>query len=483
MREGQVGEQTATFKSWARTSIIQVLTTIHDPAEVEDRLFDVIRAPVSQGYPSFQSDMEKEISIRSPRVLEQLISRIADPGFRNLAILGCLCTQSPLVREAVVAFDVYGQDTEHGQPAVRALQSYQSCVSRLRRSAINERTEPVCAMTAILFLGLLEGLRLGDPGMCLAHFEATRLLLRSQLTTALAVPRDSDYLKLYRIAAECVIFNFATVLPFYESIDSNAGLRLAWDDLSGLEQIFYEDGVDGYDTANTSPFLGGFHRVYLLMFKLNVLLRRMYGLIQDEETAYECAMMALELQEELYQLEPSIFESSYNQPRGTAIVRSYKVKHAVSVYAMRVYLTKLMNPHFGAGQLQLQDDFRKALALLKHEDVLEPGNPALCWPVIILACSSACHDDFDFLEELMHSMSQVHDPANAFKLQNARNTLIHFRDGDCGRREHRETHHLASSADLLLKPWLLDRSVHGLVPARMQEGGIQDESASRRRSI
>lgn len=110
-----------------------------------------IRAPISPGHPPFQNDQEREVSIRSPRILERLISRIADPSFQEVHIFARLCIQSPLVRDAVMAFEAYDKGSEIG-----SLGSYQSCIFRMQHGSVFSSEPPELAMTAVLFLGLLE---------------------------------------------------------------------------------------------------------------------------------------------------------------------------------------------------------------------------------------------------------------------------------------------------------------------------------------
>lgn len=118
-----------------------------------------LRMTVTNGYPPFQSDLEKELSMNSPQALKLLVSRIAGEGFGDVTLFGTFCTQSPLVREAVVAFTAFNSGATYEDSYKLALKSYQKCVTDLKDSRAYELEDPGqqdCVLTAINFLGLLE---------------------------------------------------------------------------------------------------------------------------------------------------------------------------------------------------------------------------------------------------------------------------------------------------------------------------------------
>lgn len=188
----------------------------------------------------------------------------------------------------------------------------------------------------------------------------------------------------------------------------------------------------------------------------NVLSRRIYIHGQDHLMNSDSTSLVEEIRSQLSNMDASINTSTYDQPVGAADAGLYKAKHAVSVYALRIYLIKTMDPLATPTHLHIQEDFTKAIAILKANDMLECANPPLCWPLIILACSTTEDEDFHFLLSLMEAMVLIIDPANASKLRNACSTLLRYRSGR--KMEHWDPHTLKSSADFLLKPWLLNRT-------------------------
>ena len=125
------------------------------------------RAPVSPGYPPFISDEEKRITVASSQILAALVSRVADPSFHDLPLIGRLCAQSRLVREAVMAFSVayYLDPSDHHYKM--SLKSYQSCIAgiqSLQTHSGRSFKESIALLTAVCFLGLLE---VGDPAFSL----------------------------------------------------------------------------------------------------------------------------------------------------------------------------------------------------------------------------------------------------------------------------------------------------------------------------
>lgn len=127
---------------------------------------------VSNGYPAFKSPLEQKLCLASPDVLNILISDgIADKGFKGVILLGRFCTQSRLVREAIVAFAAFGLHNNGDEYYKLSLRSYQGCLSTLQRTRTYESQdskEKDFAIIAIMFLGLLE-VRLSYDSSCLSR--------------------------------------------------------------------------------------------------------------------------------------------------------------------------------------------------------------------------------------------------------------------------------------------------------------------------
>jgi len=117
------------------------------------------RAPVSSGYPPFASDVEKRVTMQSSQILTALVSRVADPGFRDLPLIGRLCVQSRLAREAVMAFSAAVSPSATDFHYKMSLRSYQSCITGIQSLQTHDSRnfgESVDLLTAVCFLGLLE---------------------------------------------------------------------------------------------------------------------------------------------------------------------------------------------------------------------------------------------------------------------------------------------------------------------------------------
>lgn len=115
-----------------------------------------IQPPVSPGHPRFRSELEKKVSQESPALLSGFLSRIADPAFHSVQSIGRFCIQSEVVREAVLAYAAYIRGQEDADAYRHCVKSYQSCIIGLRDASIRQSPNQDLAMTAILFLGLLE---------------------------------------------------------------------------------------------------------------------------------------------------------------------------------------------------------------------------------------------------------------------------------------------------------------------------------------
>lgn len=117
------------------------------------------RVPVSSGYPPFASDMEKRITLASSKILSPFVSRVADASFSDLPLVGRLCVQSRLVRQAIMAFSVACDPCASESHYKMSLRSYQRCITGiqgLKSYDSHNLGESTSLLTAVCFLGLLE---------------------------------------------------------------------------------------------------------------------------------------------------------------------------------------------------------------------------------------------------------------------------------------------------------------------------------------
>ncbi|KXS98473.1 hypothetical protein AC578_8065 [Pseudocercospora eumusae] len=412
------------------------------------------RLAVSNGYPSFRNDFEKQLILESSRLFQPLVCATAGPGFEELTLLARFCTQSQLVRDAVVAFAAHGQASRSSDAYKLSLTSYQSCVAGLRRGLAYGGSSPAerdQVLAAIFFLGSLESLKFGVPSHYLAHFEMCRRLLLSRLSGH-SVLQDQSLIKLYRMIAEAVTYTIATSSQY--SLSHNA---------QPVGQSF-KCLFPGDDYSASSPFLGGVHKLYHIMFEVNTLLRPPRA-DQGPTLSLKVAQSCAKLWGELDELEGSIETLYATSSVGEEVTRLYKVKHQVAILALRVHLIKISRPSAIPTDPDIRFHLASVIEMLAQQDVREPGNPALRWPLIILACAAETDHDFQFLSTRMHDMAAVLDPVDSRKLVTTCFTLGRYRHDPAEYRHYQiETcegpRHIQSQLDFLLEPRLLDANVY-----------------------
>ncbi|CAK1366409.1 unnamed protein product [Cercospora beticola] len=264
------------------------------------------------------------------------------------------------------------------------------------------------ALVAVMFLGLLEGLQIGDSRNAVTHFDMCQKLLSARLSDE-GVPKDPALVKVYRLAAECIMYNVATLLPFDTRLD-----RVVRDWGSSFECLFPANDHE------LSPFLGGFHDIYRLMMNINVYLRTFqpgnsmqHDLLIGRQNSNQ---VLATLQTEFRMLENNI-PASYDRVDGAAGTRLYIAKRRISVLALKIHLSKIREPTMLASDLPVRQSVQEALEILRHEDLREPGNPALRWPLTILACATDNDLDLQLVVAKMKEFELILDPSNAFKLR------------------------------------------------------------------
>lgn len=288
----------------------------------------------------------------------------------------------------------------------------------------------------------MQALRLGDSSSSVAHFEMCRRMLAARLSQPRAL-EDSSLLKLYRVVAECIIYSLATLSPFHTGVQNAA---------QDWQESF--DCLFSKDDHMLSPFLGGLHGVYRTMFRINTLMR------QSEESprSKPCtSSMALgELWEDLNDLEHKV-PASYHAVENEDDRKLYTAKQKISVLALRIHLVKVSRPWATASDILVRRYLLKALNVLKQQNVREDLNPALRWPLTILACAAETKEDFDFLDATMYEIAAVLDPGNKQKLLSASAMLRQFRQRSTNEKlPWGSTWHPRNQLDFLLEPQHLD---------------------------
>jgi len=260
---------------------------------------------------------------------------------------------------------------------------------------------------------------------------------------------DANLTKLLRVVAECIIFNVATLSPF----SARAGqLMLDWG--TSFDRLF------SADESASSPFLGGLQPVYRVMLRANVLLHRTTEGRSDPESRRSDAREYLELWRQLDELESRVPKLYHERSLSAENIELYKAKHKLAILALRVQLCKIARPLASPTDSDIRGYISEAVTILKDLDVREPGNPALRWPLTILACASYEHQDFALFTAKMQDMQSVVDPANREKLSSAQAVMSCHQQTAVGvhpvlGNDRNSNCHTAARIDLLLEPWKL----------------------------
>lgn len=286
-------------------------------------------------------------------------------------------------------------------------------------------------------------------------------MCRKLLTARLSQPgvlHDAALVKLYRVVAECIMYNLAALSPFHAGIN-----QVVTDWGSSFDCLF-----PGNDHA-LSPFLGGFHDVYRLMLRINLHLRRIPSMPSAVSTVQ--GKQTLEaLWWELHALEVKL-PASYRRVEGAESTRLYKAKHKISILALGIHLVKISNPLVASSDMVIRGYLHDAIGTLACQDIREPGNPALRWPLTILACAAVGKEDFAFVVAKMKELEMILDPSNRGKLQSAYTILQRYRQGNL--ELHLQTHRGSwtphEQLDFLLEPQFLD---HIRGPDAQREGTL-----------
>ena len=115
--------------------------------------------PITNGHQPFASDLEKRVSLDSSQIFAPLVSCMAGADFTSVELLVSFCAQNLVVREAIMAFSAFTQAPSVVGGHKQALESYQGCITRLKRTQLDGRadlTHNYSILTAVCFLGLLE---------------------------------------------------------------------------------------------------------------------------------------------------------------------------------------------------------------------------------------------------------------------------------------------------------------------------------------
>jgi hypothetical protein len=272
-----------------------------------------------------------------------------------------------------------------------------------------------------------------------------RTLLVGQLA-GVTTTTDPRLIAILRVIAECVIYNLATLTPFCTKVEPTLD---NWGDV--LERLFPGDGV------STSPFLGGLQDIYRVQLKIHMLLRRVDRRPNDLDSIRSQPLVIRECSEQLDKLERQVSSLSPFRSGDDEAFALYKAKHRIAILATRIHLRKVESPLATSLDCRIQLYVAEAIAILKDQDIREPGNPSMRWPLTVLGCASTSNEDFDLVTTKMQEKEKILDPANSRKLTTAY-TLLYRRRRACASLPlgFRKNGVFTQPIDLLLTPELLD---------------------------
>jgi hypothetical protein len=266
-----------------------------------------------------------------------------------------------------------------------------------------------------------QGLSSGEPDRPMVHFVATSKLLSLQRQNASFWNMSTSTTTLYRIVAECVIYNIACLALFYPDLEFLSQF-ISWQD---IESFFPK--ISSY---RTSPFLGGRRDVYYLMFDVTRIARQD---LSPEQRRRQVSRFT----KRLSNIEDGVM-SYYSDDVPTKVADLYGTKYKLHVLALRIFIAKLEDPTRCATSPEIAIVFQQSLILLQTKEIIEDLNPAMCWPLIIFACAAATPDDFETLKDCAHKYLQYVDRGHVERLEKAYKkvtTLKRRSDGVCGRLE------------------------------------------------
>lgn len=260
----------------------------------------------------------------------------------------------------------------------------------------------------------------------------------SQLAGVAKIP-DTGMMPIMRVFAECVLYNLASLTPFCLSVDATLD---DWGDV--IERLFPGDGT------STSPFLGGLQGIYRVQLRIHMLLRNGTQLPSRAEVIRQCSDQLDTFERQLASLSP-------HRGGDHEAVALYNAKHRISILAARIHLHKVAHPAVTALDPRVQLHLSKAVAILRNQDIREPGNPAMRWPLTVLACASSSNEDFKLVTDKMQETEGLLDPANSRKLTTAYAVLHRHRRGCAGLPLGSQEHgSYTPPMEFLLMPQLLD---------------------------
>lgn len=259
-------------------------------------------------------------------------------------------------------------------------------------------------------------------------------------------PVDPRLMIVLRIFAECVLYNLASLTPFCTTVESTLD---DWGEV--LERLFPGDG------AFTSPFLGGLQGIYRVQLRVHMLLRGVVPFSDDHDAGQSHVEAIRQCYEQLDKFERQVSFVSANRAVDVEAAALYDAKHRISILAARIHLRKVAHPSATSLDHHIQLHVAEAITILKKQDVREPGNPAMRWPLTVLACASTSNEDFELVTGKMQETEGILDPANSRKLATAYTMLHRHRKGCAGIPLGSQEHGMYTQPmDFLLMPQLLD---------------------------
>ncbi|RDW75441.1 hypothetical protein BP6252_06583 [Coleophoma cylindrospora] len=375
-----------------------------------------LRPPPSNGS-IIHNNEEHHLIGATTNILNMLICPTADSSCRDFSAVIRISIHEPWIKDAMLAFTSSVMSPHSPNLRNQAPQLYQLAIMGLRNNFtdVKDKSKLQMLMVSASFLGLLETLCSAEPHRPMVHFAATAKLL-SLLKLKSPWNMSSSSHTLYRIMVEDTVYNLAVLSLFYEDLDTLAG-NVCWEDLESFFPLKVSpDGTQSHTSHySTSPFLGGRRDLYYLMFNL-------IRFSRQQKTPTEKAQKIRLFREKLRVIEDGI-KSYYDDDVPPQVAQLYGNKYKLHVLSLRIIIAKVEDPTRCSSSPEIQDLVNESLVLMMMNDLKETANPAICWPLTILAFAVETEENFNLIKRTANSIKESFDKGHGDRLMRAINLV------------------------------------------------------------
>lgn len=243
------------------------------------------------------------------------------------------------------------------------------------------------------------------------HFSAAATICKAMPFASVTTPAGR---RLYQIAVECWLYNLSTLALFHT--DWQAIERCI--DWTVLDDCFKASSVEEAPTLHRSPFLGGSHGLYKLMFQITCFARK------DASLSARRAQASL-WSDELDTLQRGLAQYYTTLPRD--IANLYYSKFSLHLVALRIFSEKVANHELSASAPIILSHIENARRIFDSESTQEARNPALAWPLIIFLCAADKESNFEFFIGKMNEIDDNFDTGHSRRMDTVLAIIANYR--------------------------------------------------------